>query len=153
MAASDFDFLHGDWRVRHRKLKRRLAGCADWTEFTGRVHARPVLDGQGNVDDNVLDAPDGRYTALTLRVFDPVADAWSITWVDSRRATLDPPLVGRFADGVGAFFGDDEHEGRPVRVRFLWTPLTPDSARWEQAFSADHGAPWETNWIMEFTRA
>ena len=153
MAANDFDFLHGDWRVRHRKLKRRLAGCDDWAEFTGTVHARPVLDGQGNIDDNVLDAPDGRYTALTVRVFDPKADTWSITWVDSRRVVLDPPLVGHFADGVGTFFGEDEHERRPVRVRFLWTPLTPDRARWEQAFSADRGATWETNWIMEFARA
>jgi hypothetical protein len=153
MAASDFDFLHGDWRVRHRKLKRRLAGCDDWTEFTGTVQARPALDGRGNVDDNVLDTPEGRVTALTVRVFDPAADTWTIHWLDSRRATFDPPLVGRFAQGVGTFFGDDAHEGRPVRVRFVWTPLTADSARWEQAFSADDGATWETNWIMEFTRA
>jgi hypothetical protein len=27
-----------------------------------------------------------------------------------------------------------------------------DSPRWEQAFSADGGANWETNWIMNFTR-
>jgi hypothetical protein len=26
------------------------------------------------------------------------------------------------------------------------------SARWEQAFSADGGKIWETNWIMEFVR-
>jgi hypothetical protein len=25
--------------------------------------------------------------------------------------------------------------------------------RWEQAFSGDGGETWETNWIMEFTRA
>lgn len=25
-------------------------------------------------------------------------------------------------------------------------------ARWEQAFSVDGEATWETNWIMEFTR-
>jgi hypothetical protein len=29
---------------------------------------------------------------------------------------------------------------------------TPDSCRWEQAYSADGGKTWETNWIMEFTR-
>lgn len=153
MAASDFDFLHGDWRVRHRKLKRRLAGCDDWAEFSGAMSARPVLDGLGILDDNVLDDPAGRYSALTLRIFDRAADAWTISWVDSRRGRLDPPLAGRFAEGVGTFFGDDTHEGQAVRVRFLWTPLAPDAARWEQAFSADGGATWETNWIMEFDRA
>jgi NIPSNAP len=37
--------------------------------------------------------------------------------------------------------------------RFHWTNPAPDAARWEQAFSADGGRSWETNWIMEFTRA
>ncbi|HJQ37589.1 MAG TPA: DUF1579 domain-containing protein, partial [Thermoanaerobaculia bacterium] len=52
-------------------------------------------------------------------------------------------------DGVGHFEGDDHHEGTPVRVRFTWT----QEPRWEQAFSTDGGATWETNWIMRFTRA
>jgi hypothetical protein len=38
-------------------------------------------------------------------------------------------------------------------VRFLWTDITPASARWQQAFSEDGGASWETNWVMEFERA
>ena len=40
-----------------------------------------------------------------------------------------------------------------MRVRFLWKHDPPRTARWEQAFSADGGATWETNWIMRFTRA
>jgi hypothetical protein len=34
-----------------------------------------------------------------------------------------------------------------------WTSAGPDAARWEQAFSADGGKTWETNWIMDFTRS
>jgi hypothetical protein len=30
--------------------------------------------------------------------------------------------------------------------------LEPDSAHWEQAFSADGGRTWETNWRMRMTR-
>ena len=33
--ANDFDFLIGDWRVHHRRLKERLAGNHDWIEFEG----------------------------------------------------------------------------------------------------------------------
>src|SRR5690242_2289256 len=80
-------------------------------------------------------------------------ERWSIYWTDSGRGVFDPPVVGRFTEGVGVFEGDDRHDGVPVRVRFIWSHDTPRTARWEQAFSADGGATWETNWIMSFTRA
>jgi hypothetical protein len=62
-----------------------------------------------------------------------------------------PPVEGGFEGSRGEFYGDDEDGGRPIRVRFLWTLLGPDRARWEQAFSYA-GGPWETNWVMEFAR-
>jgi hypothetical protein len=42
--------------------------------------------------------------------------------------------------------------GRPILVRFLWSGITEQTCRWEQAFSADGGATCEVNWIMESTR-
>lgn len=62
-------------------------------------------------------------------------------------------MVGRFQDGVGEFCGEDIQDGVPVKVRFRWSGITPTSARWEQAMSADGGATWEWNWVMEFERA
>ena len=53
----------------------------------------------------------------------------------------------------GTFFGDDEYGRRAIRVRFVWSRIERDQARWEQAFSRDEGNSWETNWIMDFTRA
>jgi len=66
---------------------------------------------------------------------------------------LEPPVHGRFENGVGTFFGDDRHDGLPIRVRFLWSQIGTESASWEQAFSPDGVAQWETNWIMQFLRA
>jgi hypothetical protein len=43
-------------------------------------------------------------------------------------------------------------DGAPVLIRFRWHRITGDSARWEQAMSADGGQTWETNWYMDITR-
>ena len=34
----DFDFLVGDWRVQHRRLKERLANSHEWQDFDGTCH-------------------------------------------------------------------------------------------------------------------
>ena len=31
--ARDFDFLEGEWIIRHRRLRERLKGSTDWVEF------------------------------------------------------------------------------------------------------------------------
>lgn len=151
--ARDFDFLVGRWRVSHRRLRQRLAGCTEWEEFEGTSTMWPLLSGLGNVDDNVIGLPSGRYRALSMRAFDPATGLWAIWWVDARRPhQLDPPVVGRFEGGVGSFLADDRLDGRPIRVRYLWTDITPLSARWQQAFSEDDGRTWETNWVMDLQR-
>lgn len=150
----DFDFLAGTWRVQHRRLKERLAGSDEWEEFGGTSVGRLILDGAGNVDDNVIELPGGTYRAATLRSYDPATGTWSIWWLDGRypRNPLDPPMVGSFSDGVGLFYADDTFNGRPIRVRFIWSNITATTARWEQAFSPDGGETWEVNWEMDFTR-
>ena len=150
----DFDFLHGEWHVSHRKLARRLAGSHDWLVFDGSMICRPLLGGGGNFDDNVLNDPTGAYRALALRRFDHTNGTWSIWWFDSRFSLLrlDAPMQGRFAGARGLFLNDEAFEGRPIKVRFLWSEIEVDSARWEQAFSADGGDSWEVNWIMRFER-
>jgi hypothetical protein len=47
---------------------------------------------------------------------------------------------------------EDQWEGQPMQVRFLWAVPRPDAPRWAQAFSPDAGKTWETNWVMDFTR-
>jgi len=150
----DFDFLVGHWQVHHRRLKERLADSHEWIEFEGTSTTQKVMGGQALTDDNVLDLPAGAYRAVGLRAFDAQTGSWSIWWLDGRmpQGPLDPPVRGRFRDGTGTFFADDTFNGRPIRVRFQWSRITATSCRWEQAFSPDGGATWETNWEMEFRR-
>jgi hypothetical protein len=147
----DFDFLHGHWRSRQRKLRKRLVGCDDWDEFTADLHCRPVLGGLGNFDE--LASPAMTYRGLALRLYDETTRTWSIYWVAGGVAAVDPPVVGHFAGGVGDFFAADTHEGAPVLVRFRWSEITERTARWAQAFSTDDGATWETNWTADFVRS
>jgi len=39
----DFDFLVGDWRVQHRRLKERLANSQEWQEFDGTCSNRGLM--------------------------------------------------------------------------------------------------------------
>ena len=102
--SNDFDFLVGNWRVHHRRLKERLAGSHDWIEFEGTCVMRKILGDAGNMDENVLDFPGNAYRALTLRTYDSAKRQWSIWWFDGRNPShLDPPVVGGFKNGVGPF--------------------------------------------------
>ena len=155
--ANDFDFLHGSWRVAHQRLAVRLKNSTDWVRFGGTVRAKPILGGLGNFDENIIELPQGPYHACTVRLFDAQRAEWSIHWIDGRDPKLDPPVRGGFERGEGVFYGDDVFEGRPIRVRFIWSKITPRGARWEQAFAVAAGPSsqpeWETNWIMDFERA
>ncbi len=150
----DFDFFLGHWRVHHRRLKERLANSHEWIDFEGTTVTQSLLGGSGNIDDNVLELPGDPYRAVTLRAFDSKTGQWSIWWLDSRlpRGPLDPPVRGSFKNGVGTFYADDTFNNKPIRVRFIWSRITPTSCHWEQAFSPDGGKSWETNWEMNFER-
>lgn len=146
----DFDFFTGTWNVHNRRLRSPLVGSEEWYEFPGTSQARSILAGAGNMDE--IDFPDQGWSGLTLRLYDPVDETWSLHWVSSTRTTIDPPVIGKFENGRGEFFADDTYEGRPIRVRYLWSGISATTAHWEQAFSADDGHSWETNWTMDFTR-
>lgn len=150
--ARDFDFWMGSWKVRNRVLRERLAGSTEWIEFEATSVARPLLDGLGN-EDEFRTEHDGGFIGMSFRFYDPEKEQWAIYWADTRRpGVLDPPVFGSFSGDVGLFEGDDTFEGRPIRMRFVWSGITTPTPRWEQAFSEDGGDSWETNWVMEFTR-
>ncbi|MCW8377628.1 hypothetical protein [Streptomyces justiciae] len=147
----DFDFFHGDWQVLNRRRTDFLDPDSDWAEFPATNHCWPLFDGAANVDE--IDMPHLSAKGATLRLFDRESGQWSLNWASSRTGTLFPPVVGQFTDGRGEFYGDDTHDGKDVRVRFVWSDVSAAGARWEQAFSLDGGDTWLTNWVMEFTRA
>ncbi|MER6673258.1 hypothetical protein [Streptomyces sp. NPDC000983] len=147
----DFDFLHGEWEVRHRRRTAFLDPNSAWEEFPSTSRCLPLFDGAANVDE--IDMPHLGYKGLTLRLFDVETRQWSLNWAASSSGRLFPPVTGGFEGGRGEFHGTDTYAGEDVLVRFVWSGISATTARWEQAFSTDGGAGWLINWVMEFTRA
>jgi hypothetical protein len=149
---NDFDFLAGTWNVVNRRLVKALAGSDEWEEFPGISVASRHFDGAASFDEITFPTKD--FNGLTLRLYNPETRLWSIYWSSSARGVLDlPPMVGGFTGKQGEFYADDSYEGTPVRCRFIWTVFDENTLRWEQAFSVDGEQTWETNWIMDSTRA
>ncbi len=149
---NDFDFLIGNWKVHHRMLAQRLKRSTEWLEFEGDTVDRKILNGIGNMDDNLIHMQTGTVHAISLRLFNPVSKEWSIYWSTDRTGTLDVPMIGGFKDDCGLFYSQEVFEGRHIYNRFIWSKITAHSCQWEQAFSEDGGKTWETNWVMTFER-
>jgi len=148
--AHDFDYFAGGWTTRQRRLKARGVGSAEWEEFPATLCMSLYLDGMATVDEIYF--PTKGWAGLTLRTFNLEKRQWSIYWVSSASGKIDPPVVGGFDGDHGEFYGEDQDNGRPVKVRYAWNKLDRDHARWEQAFSYDNRT-WEINWTADFARA
>lgn len=150
---ADWRWLVGNWDVRHRRLRERLAGSDQWDSFAGRSAAWLTLDGLGTIDDNEMELPGGAYRGMGIRAFDPATRQWAIWWLDARDPTrIEPPVRGGFDGEGGTFLGRDTLRGKPILMRFRWHDIHGPRPWWEQAFSDDDGARWEVNWRNWFTR-
>jgi hypothetical protein len=146
----DFDYFAGGWTTQQRRLKQRGVGSTEWEAFPATLCMALYLDGIATVDE--LYFPTKGWAGLTLRTFDLGKRQWSIYWVSSASGKVEPPVVGGFEGDHGEFYGEDQDNGRPVKVRYTWDRRDRDHARWEQAFSYDNRT-WETNWTADFVRA
>jgi hypothetical protein len=89
----------------------------------------------------------------------------AVRWSDGTRATIDiasmldwlpsprdPHEFAHVRIGVGTFYDFEAIGGRMIWVRNVWSRITSTSCHFEQAFSADGGKTWETNWMADDTR-
>jgi hypothetical protein len=148
----DFDFIIGNWKIHNRRLRNPLTGSTSWVEFEGTSVAHTIWGGRAYLDEAEFDDPSGHIQGMTLRLYDPKTHLWSLHWATSTQGTLGIPTVGHFSNGRGEFYDHEVFQGRAIFVRFLWLDIKLNSCHWEQAFSADGGKTWETNWTMDFER-
>ena len=112
-----------------------------------------LWNGRANLGELSVAGPGGQIEGITLRLYDPQSHQWRLYWANRRDAILQAPTIGQFEGGRGAFFDQEDFQGKAIFVRFTFSDLTPASFRTGQAFSADGGQRWEPNWTATFTRA
>ena len=148
----DFDFEFGRWTAKLSRRLRPLTGSNEWVAYEGTSVVHPLWQGRSNVGELDVSGPAGHVEGLTLRLYDPSARRWTVRFANSRDGDLTPGLVGGFTDGRGEFMDQEVMDGKPICVRFVFSDMTRDTFRFEQAFSADEGRTWEVNWVSTFTR-
>src|SRR5882757_4551973 len=135
----DFDFDIGTWKTHLRRLVHPLSGSTTWVELDGTTVVRKIWDGRANLAELETDAASGHLSVLSLRLYDPQSRQWSLNAANAKVGTLGVPTVGEFRDGRGEFFDQETFNGRTILVRNVWSDITADSCRFEQAFSDDGG--------------
>ena len=148
----DFDFEIGNWKTHVSRLAHPLTGSTTWTEYEGTSVVRKVWGGRANLVELEVEGPSGHIEGASLRLYNPRSHQWSLNFANSGDGTLSPPTIGEFKNGRGEFFDQETLNGRAIFVRFVISDITPNSCRFEQAFSEDGGKTWEMNWIATDTR-
>jgi hypothetical protein len=145
----DFDFLTGEWRISHRRLK----APGEWDAFEGEATCWSIIGGVGHVEELRIPARD--FSGAGLRFLDLETKVWSDFWVNAKSGALGAAgLTGGFVDGVGMFTTDDKDaDGKPVKYAGIWDQITGTSHRWRQGVSKDGGATWDYSWFMDWVKA
>jgi hypothetical protein len=148
----DFDFNFGDWKTHVSRLQHPLTGSTGWVEYDGASIIRPVWNGRASLFELEVEGPAGHIEGVGLRLYNPQSHQWNLNWASSADGIMTQPMVGEFKDRRGEFFDQESFGGKAILARNGFTAITPDSSRFEQAFSGDGARSWETNWVMTFTR-
>jgi hypothetical protein len=158
----DFDFLIGDWKAHLHRMVDRETGVTTsdprtgtWVEYDGICNDKKLLDTNANLEQFDVQASGThlQFRGQALRMYNPTSHQWSIYGLDLDKGELDlPPVIGQFTGKHGEFFDSEMRNGRMVQVRYVWTDISPKSARMEQSFSPDGGKSWAVNWIVELSR-
>lgn len=147
-----FDFNIGSWTTHISRLLRPLTGSSTWIHLTGTVEIQKVWGGKAQLEQIEANGPSGHFEGLTLYLYNPDAQQWSVNFANSDDGTFSRPASGDFRNGKGEFYDQEQYNGKAVLVRIIWSDITPNSHKFEQSFSDDGGKTWEPNFVAELTR-
>lgn len=91
--------------------------------------------------DNVISwhKPGNRYST-TIRVYDPKIDVWHIVWINPPSGTI-VQQIGRQVGNEIIQLGEIDSFGH--QSRWIYRDITPNSFRWCNEKTIDHGNSWK----------
>lgn len=101
----------------------------------GEIYFSWALEGRAIQDVWILP---GVFYGTTLRVYDPVIDAWHILWNDPLRQFYTRQIGRAQGNDIVQLGNNDAGEA----VRWSFTAITSDSFRWTGERSRDEGKNW-----------
>lgn len=139
-----YDWLLGAWDVEVFDVQ----DDGSRRKTRGEWHFARVLEGRAIQDVFIVPAraerksdeppkPGNRY-GTTIRVYDPAADHWRITWFNPVTGEKDSLMARRQGEEILQEGKDDE--GAPMR--WVFSDITPRSFRWRGEVSRDGGKTW-----------
>lgn len=152
--STDFDFALGEWEITNKRRKEWLNNNQEWIEFPASTKVWKQLNGMVVLDEFYITQNGVAQIGSSYRIYNKNTREWTIYWASTAYPDLGliPQVKGRFENGVGTFYGEEDFKGKKVRLRFLWTKTANGTPHWEQAYFDDSRKEWETNWVMEFKR-
>src|SRR5438270_3187349 len=134
--AHDFDWEIGTWSTTVKVRRNPLTGEApQWIEYAGTSVVKPLLDGRANFVELSVAGKQGKIEGGSLRLYGPQSGQWSLNYANLRNGLLTSPVYGGFDDrGRGLFYGSGTVDARATLVRFLIMKISPNEARFEQAY-------------------
>lgn len=152
--SSDFDFALGEWEVQNYMLQSRLTNDTTWNTMPATATIFKKMNGMLVMDEFRYQQNDEPQVGSSFRIYNKNTGLWSIYWATTAAPDLGllPQVTGRFKDGIGTFYGEEDFNGKMVRLRFIWKAINEDLLYWEQAYFDEKKGHWEVNWKMEFSR-
>jgi hypothetical protein len=146
--SGDFDFLTGEWLIRHRR-RPDMKGD-EWLEFESGATVHRVLNGMGSIEE--LRKADGSDMGMGVRVWLPEEKKWADHWTSAATGIVGTPQKGEFIDGEGVFISGETLDGVDWLYRGVWDQIGDGRCRCHQSVSKDGGKSWDWNWWMMWTR-
>jgi hypothetical protein len=144
-----FGRLVGSWKVRGAFLSE---STREWTE-TDRTWIFSYVLGGRAVQDVLLgsdgDAGSDDVAGTTVRVYDPIAGMWRISWFGTLAGDY-CTLAGTAHKRDGIRQDGTQTDGRPIRWNF--SKITDESFAWDGWVSDDDGRTWWLEQHMDAAR-